>query len=139
MLPSFEERSVWVQLVALVLALAGYAAVSGVMLSKGVDTFAAYVPVFAVSVVLLVLLLVGGHIFAALVGKPEARDERDRLIGWRAESNSSWLLGMGVFAALTAMAFQVPTVWVAHVLLGSVYASEILKLVLQAAYYRRGC
>jgi hypothetical protein len=138
-LPSFEERSVWVQLVAIGLALAGYASVSGAMLSKGIDTFAAYVPLFMVSAALIVVLLVIGHIIAAVVGRPERRDERDRLIGWRAESNSSWLLGTGIFGALTAMALEVPTVWVAHILLGAVYASEMLKLALQAVYYRRGC
>lgn len=138
MLPSFEERSVWVQLVALALALGGYFVVAGLMLSRGVLELAPYVPLFVVSVVLLIVVMTLGHIAAAVVGKPEKRDERDRLIGWRAESNSSWLLGAGVFCAITALILNIQTVWIAHLLLASLLASEMLKLSLQAVYYRRG-
>lgn len=138
MLPSFEERSVWVQLVGLVLAFAASSIVSGIMLARGVDTLVPFIPVFAVSVLLLIVLLAVGHVIAAVIAKPEPRDERDRLIGWRAESNSSWLLGVGVFGALVAITLQASTIWVVHALIASLYASEILKLSLQATYYRRG-
>lgn len=138
MLPSFEEKSVWVQLVGLVIVMVGYFAVSGVMMAKGAVVLVPYVPVFAVAVGLLLAVNIAGHVIAALTGKPEKRDERDRLIGWRAESNSSWLLAAGVFCALSAMVFRVETVWVAHLLLASMFGSEILKLSLQAVYYRRG-
>ncbi len=138
MLPSFEEKSVWVQLVSLVVVLGAYFVVSGIMLANGVVVLAPYVPVFAVAVVLLVLVLALGHAAAALTGKPEKRDERDRLIGWRAESNSSWMLGAGVFCAISALILGIETVWVAHLLLASMLASEMLKLSLQIVYYRRG-
>ncbi len=138
MLPSYEERSVWVQLVSLCVVFAGYMAVSISMMAKGVLHLAPYVAVFMTAVVLLVVMMVVGHAAALLFGKPEKADERDRQIGWRAESNSSWLLGAGVFAAITAMCFGIETVWIAHVLLGSLFASEILKLALQIVYYRRG-
>ncbi len=138
MLPSFEERSVWVQLFSLLAVLGGYFAVSGWMLSRGIEHIGPYVPLFIVATVLLVVVLVLGHIGAAVVGKAEKRDERDRLIGWRAESNSSWLLGAGVFCAITALAFGIQPVWIAHLLLASLFASELLKLSLQVVYYRRG-
>ncbi|MBC7772642.1 MAG: hypothetical protein H7210_09130 [Pyrinomonadaceae bacterium] len=138
MLPSFEEKSVWVQLVSLVLVLGAYFTVSGIMLASGVRVLVPYVPVFMSAVILLVVVLGLGHAVAAVMGKPERRDERDRLIGWRAESNSSWLLAAGVFFAITALVFQVDTVWVAHLLLASMFASEVLKLLLQLRYYRRG-
>lgn len=138
MLPSFEERSVWVQLVSLLTVLGGYFVVSGWMLFRGVERIGPYVPLFMAATVLLVIVLVVGHIVAAVIGKAERRDERDRLIGWRAESNSSWLLGAGVFSALTALAFGVQPVWIAHLLLASLFTSEVLKLSLQVVYYRRG-
>lgn len=138
MLPSFEERSVWVQLVSLLTVLGGYFLVSGWMLLRGIERIGPYVPLFMAATVLLVIVLVVGHIAAAVIGKAEKRDERDRLIGWRAESNSSWLLGAGVFSALTALAFGVQPVWIAHLLLASLFASEVLKLSLQVVYYRRG-
>lgn len=138
MLPSFEERSVWVQLVALVVVLGGYLVVSTMMMSSGVLHLAPYVPLFAAAVVLLVIVLTLGHILAAVIGKPERPDERDHMIGWRSESNSSWLLGAGVFSAIVAMIFGIENVWVAHLLLASLLGSEILKLSLQVVYYRRG-
>lgn len=136
MLPSFEERSVWVQLVALLVVLGGYFVVSGWMLSRGIEELAPYVPLFIAATVLLVVVLVVGHIGAAVVGKPEKRDERDRIIGWRAESNSSWLLGAGVFCAIVGLIFSIAPVWIAHLLLASLFASEALKLSLQVVYYR---
>lgn len=136
MLPSFEERSVWVQLVSLLVVLGGYFVVSGWMLSRGIEHLGPYVPLFIAATVLLVVVLTIGHIGAAVVGKTEKRDERDRLIGWRAESNSSWLLGAGVFFAITALILDVAPVWIAHLLLASLFASEVLKLSLQVVYYR---
>ena len=138
MLPSFEEKSVWVQLVSLVAVLGGYFIVSGMMLANGVVALVPYVPVFAGATVLLVVVVVLGHIVAAVTGKPEARDERDRLIGWRAESNSSWMLGAGVFCAICALIVGIEPVWVVHLLLASMFVSEVFKLSLQVVYYRRG-
>jgi hypothetical protein len=102
---SFEEKSVWIKLVGMVLGLGAYFVVAGRMLLTGVTALPAYVPLFVVTVVLMVVLLVAGHVAAAIVSRPEDRDERDRLIGWRAENNSSWLLAVGVLAAVTGMIF----------------------------------
>lgn len=136
MISSFEERSVWIQLISLTLVLAAYMVVSGIMLSNGVMALPPYVAVFAIATVLLVITLIAGHFLSALMGRVEPRDERDRLISWRAESNASWLLATGAFAAIAALIFSIQAVWVAHLLLLSIFASEILKLVLQITYYR---
>ncbi len=85
-----------------------------------------------------VVVIVAGHIVTTLASRPEEQDERDRLISWRAESQSSWLVATGVLAGIAALVFSVPTVWVAHLLLFSLFLSEILKLTLQLTYYRRG-
>lgn len=138
MLPSFEEKSVWIQLISLVVGLALYSIVSGAMMANGITEPAPYVPVFISAVIVLVVVLGLGHALAALTGKPERSDERDRLIGWRAESNSSWLLAVGVFGGITALLFKVEAVWVAHLLLASMFVSDGLKLTLKLVYYRRG-
>ncbi len=135
---SFEERSVWIQLISLLLALGGYFIVAGQMLAHGVLALPAYVPLFVVAVVLMVVVMVAGHIAAAVAARPDGRDERDRLIEWRAESNAAWLVGAGVIVGITAMVLAVPNVWVAHLLLLSLFLSEVMKLVLQLVYYRRG-
>ena len=137
-MPSFEERSIWVQLVALGLGLGAYFATAGRMLASGVMEMPPYIAVFAVSLVLLITVMIAGHVIAACFGQPEDADERDRLIGWKAEARSSWVLGAGVFCAIGALAFGVEAVWVANGLLLALFASEMLKLGLQAASYRLG-
>ena len=134
---SFEEKSVWVQLLSLLLVLAAYGFVAGNMLANGVLHIVPYVPVFAIAVGLLVVLLIVGHI-VAVMGGAQPRDERDRMIGWRAESNASWILGAGVLAALAGLICSLNPVWVAHLLLFFLFLSEIVKLALQIFYYRRG-
>lgn len=135
---AFEERSAWIQLVSLLAVLVGYSLVAGQMLSNGVTALPAYAGVFGVSIVLMVIVVVVGHVAVAIASRPEARDERDRVIEWRAESYSGWLLATGVFTALTLMVLSVPNVWSAHLLLLSLFLAELLKLVLQLVFYRRG-
>ncbi len=135
---SFEEKSVWIQLVGTGVSLAAYLWVAGVMYANGVDRLEAYAAVFMVAVALMVIILVIGHIFAAVVGKAEKRDERDRVIGWRSESNSSWVLAAGIMTALACMAASVEPVLVAHLLLLSLFASQMMQYGLQILYYRRG-
>jgi len=135
---SFEEKSVWVQFAATVLVLGGYFGVAGMMMARGVTALPAYAPLFAAAVVLMVVVLTVGHIAAAVTRRPEPRDERDRLIGWRAENNSGWVLATGVLCAITAMLFGIESVLVAHLLLASLILSEVLGQVLRIVYYRRG-
>ena len=135
---SSEERSVWVQLVSTVVVLGGYFVIALRMMSNGINMLVAYVPLFAGAVILLVLVVIAGSIAVALASKREGRDERDRLISWRAESNSGWILAAGVLTGITAMILAVDNVRVAHLLLLSLLLSEVAKYALQLVYYRRG-
>ena len=135
---SFEEKSVWIQLVGLVVGLGGYLIVAGLMLSNGISALPAFVPVFVVAIVLVVAINIAGHVVAAIVSRADEADERDRLIGRLAESRSSWILGVGVIGAIMALILSVGGVWVAHLLLVSLFGSEVAKDVLQIVYYRRG-
>lgn len=138
MQPSFTEKSVWIQLVSMLVALGAYSVVAGVMLSEGVDQLAAFVPLFVVSVVFLVVLQISGHTVAAITARPESPDERDRLIRWRSESNSSWIVAIGVLGGITALVVAVDPVWIAHCLLLSLFVSQVAAYVFQLVYYRRG-
>jgi hypothetical protein len=108
------------------------------MLSHGVIILLPYVPAYAVAVTFMVIVMVVGHAAVAIASRPEGRDERDRLIEWRAESNSGRLVGAGVILGILAMVASVPNVWTAHLLFVSLFLSEVLKGVLQLVYYRRG-
>ena len=81
-MPSFEEKSVWVQLGAMVIGLGAYFAVAGTLLANGVREMPAFTAVFMVAVVLMVMLLIAGHVIAALYHHFIARDETlKRMIG----------------------------------------------------------
>lgn len=135
---SFEEKSVWIQLAGMVAMLAGYLYVAGNMLAAGVREVAPFFAVFMVSAGAMVVILVAGHIVAAVTGPTDPADERDRLIGWRAESLSSWILGAAVFLAIAGLSLGYETVWIANLLMLSMFASEIVKYTLQLIFYRRG-
>ncbi len=135
---SFEEKSVWVQLGATMLALVSYALVAGWMLSRGVTELPAYAAVFGVSVAAMVAVMVAGLVAAAISGRRDSPDERDRLIAWKAEHRSSWLLVLGVMAALAGLVLGMSSLWVAHALLIALFLSQLLAYVLQVVWYRRG-
>lgn len=135
---SFEEKSVWIQLTSLLVSLGTYFVIAGHLLSSGIDVLPVYVPLFIVAVVVIVLVNITGHIVVAVADGSTNRDERDRLIGWRAESHSSWILGGGVILAILCLILSVEAVWVAHLLLLSLFVAEVVKYVLQLVYYRRG-
>ena len=101
---SFEEKSVWIQLTGLVISFAGYLFIASRMLASGVRALPAFAAVFSVSVALLIIILVVGYVVAAVTGRTDDRDERDRLIEWRAEARSGWLLATGVIVGLGCMA-----------------------------------
>lgn len=135
---SFEEKSVWIQLACMVIGLAVYFVIAGRMLAEGVRAMPAYAAVFMVAVAFTVILLIAGLVIAAIRRQPEGRDERDLLISWRAEHNSSWVIAVGVFVAVTCMVFSIDNVWTANLLLLSLGLSEVLGFILQLVYYRRG-
>jgi len=135
---SSEEKSVWIQLVGTVLGLGVYAVLAGRLFAAGITELSAYVPMLAAAVVLMVILLVVGHITAAIVGRPEARDERDQLIEWKAETYSSWPLAVGVVAAIVGMILTIDNLWIAHLLLLSLAVSTVLGYALRLVDYRRG-
>lgn len=135
---SFEEKSVWITLVSMLAIFGYYFVVAARMKSAGSTAVVEFVPLFVSVVVLMVVVIVIGHIVVAIASRPEGRDERDRLIEWRAESNASWVLGVGVVAGIWSTATSVDNVWIAHLLLLFLISSEVVKSVSKLLYYRRG-
>jgi hypothetical protein len=136
---SFEEKSAWITLLGLVAVFGCYFLVAARMLSAGAtDVVAPFVPLFIVITVLLVVVLAVGHAIAAIVSRPDGRDERDQQIEWRAESNSSWILAVGVLAAAFGLALPLGRAWIANGLLMALVVSEVVNYGLRLYYYRRG-
>ena len=135
---SFEEKSVWITLVSMLAIFGYYFVVAARMESAGSTAVVEFVPLFVSVVVLMVVVIVIGHIVVAIASRPEGRDERDRLIEWRAESKASWVLGVGVLAGIWSAATSVDNVWIAHLLLLFLISSEVVKSVSKLLYYHRG-
>ena len=98
----------------------------------------AYAGLFLVAVVVMVVLLIVGHGVAAVTGRVEGRDERDRLIAWKAEHRSGWVTAAGALGAVACLAAGVDGVWAANLLLVSLALAHVLSFSLQIVYYRRG-
>lgn len=135
---SFQEKSVWVQLICTALGLAAYGYLAISMISEGVKTLPAYAAVFGVSIAMVVVAMIVGHVAVAIASRQIEADERDRLVAWKAEYRSSWLLAAGVMGGLTMLLFAYESVWVAHALLISLYVSQVFNYLLQLVYYRKG-
>lgn len=135
---SFEEKSVWIQFAGMALGLGAYFIVAGRLIAEGVRAMPAYAAVFMVAVAAMVVFLIAAYTLTAILSRPEARDERDRLIAWRAEHHSSWIVAVGVLAAITCMVLGIDNIWTANLLLLSLALSHMLGYTLQILAYRRG-
>jgi hypothetical protein len=50
----------------------------------------------------------------------------------------AWILGAGVIVAIGCITVSLGDIWVAHLLLLSLFLAEVGKDVIQLVYYRRG-
>ncbi len=135
---SFEEKSVWIQLVSVMLSMLLYIGIAWRMTASGDTEISDFgIPLIAAAIFVIVLNAVG-HAIAAIVSRQDIQDERDRLFELRAGSRASWVVSVFVFAAIGALILEVDPVWIGHLLLCSLFASELVKNTLCLLYYRRG-
>jgi hypothetical protein len=135
---SFEHKSTLVQLATLIGAFGLYGLVAGLMLARGVHVLVAYVPIFIITIVVLIMLMSAGHILALLGDKPARPDERDLAIQWRSESRGGWILGTGVVLVICGLIAGCEPVWAVHGLLAIMFVSECATLFMQIRAHSRG-
>lgn len=135
---SFEEKIVWVNLLALLAVLAYYVTNAAQLFAAGISNIMTFIPLFISSVILMILITVAASIVVAITAGSDGRDERDRLIAWRAEGHTSWLFVTGILGAMAALVAPIDIIWVAHILFVTLFAHEIINSVLRIYYYRRG-
>ncbi len=99
----------------------------------------AYQPLMLATVILLVVLAVGGHILLAAVPPYKGRepDERDRLIEARGESIGAFALGTGAIGGLFLAMAEFDYFWIANTILLGLVLSEVVASVAKLIYYRR--
>lgn len=133
---SFQEKSLWVLLVGLVLAFGGYFAV--VLPNHTPEVQPSQVVLFVAATILLVVLQVVGQVVVAILDRRTGTDERDRLIALKGTRNGAYLLATGVFFALCAAVWVPGNFVFAHVLLAFWVLAQLLEIATQLYSYRRG-
>jgi len=139
---SFHEKSLWVSLVALVLAFGGYfysvyVTMPTTMAAK--DVPAEQAGLFIAATVVLVVLLVAGQVVIALLDRRIDSDERDRSIELKGARYGSYVLAAGAFLALCTAPITQGNAVMAHVLLGAWVLAQAVEIISQLVIYRRGC
>lgn len=133
---TFKEKSLWIQIVTLSLVFGSY------FLNldyTGVDRFPPNLVVHFIGLlVLLTVLTILGHIFAAAFNEPENEDERDVIIELKATRIKAFLLASSiVITMLTSLTLQNEFVTL-HLLLLFLVVSEVVEKAIQLFYYRQG-
>ena len=133
---SFQEKSLWLMLVSLIVC-------SGLYFGAGLPSPSANVRpdqmvLFGLAVGLLVVLQIVGHLAIVVLDRRTQTDERDRLIGLKATRNAAYVLATGVFFALCAALWTSGNFVFTHVLLGSWVLAQLVETGSQPYLHRRG-
>jgi len=139
MLPSYQEKSLWLSLLALLIAFGGYFLSASTMLLNTPfgDVSTQQAGAFGAATALLVTIIVAGEIVLAIIDRNAETDERDRWIAARGERWGGCVLGITVFAALATATQTTGNALMAHVLLGGWVLSEIVSVGTRLFLYRR--
>lgn len=137
---SFREKSLWLMLVSLVLVFGLYFA--SVLPGHGVDMQAAQLVRFAVMIGWLVVLQIIGHVVIAVSTRRQLahrvqEDERDRMIGLKGTRNGSWVLSVGMVAAMATALMVEGNFAFMHVLLAFWVLAQLVETASQLVLYRR--
>ena len=139
---SFEEKSVWVSLLVILMVFTGYFSQTFEGLAAGTLDKSTALETFVVAVIAVIVLEIALHIVISNFSPKDAdspRDERDRLFAMRAGNISGYVLGFGVLVvAVQALIHDHDALWSANFLLFAVFVSQIASYALQLFYYRRG-
>ena len=133
---SFQEKSLWLMSVSLVVGFGFYFVT--VLPTDAVDVMPHQVVLFVLAIVMLVIMQIVGHIVIAIVDRRTETDERDRLIELKGTRNAAYVLATGVFLALCAALLTEGNFVFTHVLLGFWVLAQLMEIGSQLFLYRRG-
>ena len=136
---SFRETSAWITLVTVAVSFGVYfgSIVTGGVSARGLDTL----HLLLLCVGALVVLQVASHAVAAAVTPRDGRsprDERERLIAWRAQSLGYYVLMVGVLGLGAPAHFGHPPVDLLNFALLVVVVATLTVALSQIVQFRRG-
>ena len=135
---SFQEKSIWISLTTISLIFGYYFVRIFKMASQDEINIAQSIVLLISVIVMVIIVEVVFHIIIALRNRPQALDERDRLIELKATRNAYFVLVLGIFLPIACIAASVRPFIVAHVIMFIFVLSEIAQFLSQLVYYRRG-
>jgi hypothetical protein len=136
---SFREKSAWITLVSVAVCFGVYfsSIAAGGVGPRGFGAF----HFLLLCVAALVVLQIGAHFIAAAFAPKDARaprDERERLIAWRAQSLGYYVLMVGVLGLGVPGHLGRPVPDLLNFALLVVVAAALVVAVAQIVMYRRG-
>jgi ABC-type sugar transport system permease subunit len=133
---TFKEKSIFIQLVTILLVFGSYFLNMDYNFSDGFPPDLSFH--FVWLIVVLIVLNIVGHIFAAAFNKPENEDERDTLIELKATRIKAFILTSSmVITLLVSLKLQNEYITI-NLLLLFLVASEVIEKAIQLFYYRKG-
>jgi hypothetical protein len=132
---SFQEKSLWLMFVSLVVGFGSYFVTA--LQTNAVDVMPHQVVLFVLAVVMLVIMQIVGHIVIAIVDRRTKTDERDRLIELKGTRNAAYVLATGVFLALCTALMTKGNFVFTHVLLGFWVLAQLVEIGSQLFLHRR--
>lgn len=133
---SFQEKSLWLMLISLMLGFSFYFVT--ILPASTVNLMPYHVVFFVLAVVILVITQVVGHIAIVAFDRRTKTDERDQLIELKGTRNGAYVLATGVFLALCTPLVTEGNFIFTHVLLGFWVLAQLVTLASQLFLYRRG-
>lgn len=140
---TFREMSIVVQVVS-ILAVYGFFGVrlwgfwdQPSMSSTVASSIVAVVTLIGITIC-MIIINIPAHVALAFYAKPEARDERDRVIGLRGSRNAYGTLTVGIWCVLSLAIAGVPHGALLYAIMGAFVLAELVRLGSQFVYYWLG-
>lgn len=133
---SFQEKSLWLSMIAIIASFGFY--LITVLPAHSAVVLPHQVVLFALVVVLVVITQLAGHVVIAIIDRRTQTDERDQLIGLKGARNGGYVLATGVFCALCTALATSGNFAFTHVLLGFWVLAQLTEIGSQLFFYRRG-
>ncbi len=138
---SFREKGAWISLLAYLGIYGFYFAKVGSALTQGNTEGAPFLGLFVQSVVLFVLVTIIFTVVIAVLSPRDAQtpqDEREKLIALKANSASGYVLAAGVVLTIGVIFYGVKDFVTINLLFFALVLSEVFRIAMQIALYRRG-
>jgi drug/metabolite transporter (DMT)-like permease len=141
---SYEERGLWVYIVANVLTLGGYAAIVLGQAGSVPLTELDYVPTLLWAIGIAIALSIVGRILVEIAaemaspGDSHQADVRDRDIGRLGEYFSGTLLGVGMLVPFALTVAEVDHFWIGNAMYAAFALSALVGTAVKLVAYRRG-